>query len=127
LFLSAGLLEKSLRFRFKPDIYGCLGAIFIIYALIIYPLVGYAFGRTYPAAPTFGAPCPMVIFSFGLLMWTSEKVAPRLLIIPVLWSFVGSSAALGFGVVEDFGLLVAGTIGTAFILRRDAPEEEVRL
>jgi Family of unknown function (DUF6064) len=40
-----------------------------------------------------------------------------LLIIPVLWSIVGTSAALSFGVKEDFGLLVAATMGTAALAK----------
>ena len=128
LFLYEGLLKKRLRFRFEPNLYGILGALFIVYALIIYPIIGFAFGRIYPASPTFGAPCPMVIFTFGLLMWTSKRIAWGLLVIPVLWAFLGISAALSFGVKEDFGLLIAGTIGTAFIIRRDfTPEKETRL
>lgn len=126
LFLYQGVLKKRLCFRFEPNLYGFLGAIFIAYALIIYPIIGFAFGRIYPASPTFGAPCPMVIFTFGLLMWTDRKPAFHLLIIPVFWALVGASAALSFGVMEDFGLLIAGTIGTAFIIRRDlTPEKEV--
>ena len=128
LFLYEGLLKKRLSFHFEPDPYGFLGTIFIDYALIIYPIIGFAFGRIYPASPTFGAPCPMVIFTFGLLMWTSKRIAWYLLVIPVLWAFVGISAALSFGVKEDFGLLTAGTIGTAFIIRRDfMPEKETQL
>jgi hypothetical protein len=89
------------------------------------PAVGYALGRVYPESPTFGAPCPVVIFTFGLLMWADKKLPWYLLIIPVLWAFIATSAALTFGVKEDFGLLVAGTIGTAFIIRRDfTPESE---
>lgn len=124
LFLYQGLLKKSLSFRFAPNLYGILGAIFIVYALIIYPVIGYATGRVYPASPTFGAPCPMVIFTFGLLMWTNKKLALYLLIIPTLWAFLGISAASSFGVIEDFGLLIAGTIGTAFIIRRNFVAEK---
>jgi Family of unknown function (DUF6064) len=42
-----------------------------------------------------------------------------LLIIPVLWSVIGTSAAFSFGIKEDFGLLVAGTIGTTMIIRHN--------
>jgi hypothetical protein len=128
LFLYEGFLKKRLNFRFELNLYGILGALFIVYALIIYPLIGFAFGRIYPASPTFGAPCPMVIFTFGLLMWTDKKLAWHLLIIPVLWAFIATSAAVSFGVKEDFGLLIAGTIGKAFIIRRDfTPEKETQL
>ncbi len=119
LFLYEGVLRNRLSFRHSQKFYGLLGAIFITYALVIYPLIGYALGRTFPASPTFGVPCPTTIFTFGLLIWTDKKIPLNLLIVPVLWSLVGTSAALSFGIKEDFGLLVAGTIGTASIVKRN--------
>lgn len=119
LFLYEGVARNRLSFRASRKFHGILGAMFIVYALAIYPLIGFALGRIYPALQTFGVPCPTTIFTFGLLLWTDKKVPLSLLIIPVLWSIVGTSAALNFGIKEDFGLLVAGTLGTASIIRRN--------
>lgn len=119
LFLYEGVVKNCLSFRITQKLYGILGAIFITYALVIYPLIGYALGRIFPSSPTFGTPCPTTIFTFGLLLWTDKKAPLSLLIIPALWSIVGTSAALNFGIKEDFGLLVAGTLGTASILWRN--------
>lgn len=116
LFLYEGVVRNRLIFRISQKIYGIFGAIFIAYALVIYPLIGYALGRTFPSSPTFGVPCPTTIFTFGLMLWTDKKVPLSLLIIPVLWSTVGTSAALNFGIKEDFGLPVAAAIGTASIV-----------
>ncbi len=116
LFLYEGVVRNRLSFRASQNFYDIFGVIFIAYALIIYPLIGYALGRTFTASPTFGVPCPTVIFTFGLLIWTDKRFPLSLLIIPVLWSLVGTSAALNFGIKEDFGLLVAGTIGTTIII-----------
>jgi hypothetical protein len=115
-FFYLGIVEKRLSFHLKPDLYGVLGIIFVTYALIVYPVVGVTLGRFFPAAPTFGAPCPLVIFTFGILMWTDKKFSPFLLIIPFLWAIIGSTAALRFGVTEDFGLPVAAFAATCFIL-----------
>jgi hypothetical protein len=119
LFLYEGVAKNRLSFRVSQKNYGILGTIFIVYALVIYPLLGYALGHIFPASPTFGTPCPTTIFTFGLLLWTNKKVPLSLLIIPVLWSIVGTSAAWNFGIKEDFGLLVAATIGTAAIVQRN--------
>ncbi len=119
LFLYEGVARNRLSFRASRRFHGILGAMFIVYALAIYPLISFALGRIFPASQTFGVPCPTTIFTFGLLLWTDKKVPLSLLIIPVLWSIVGTSAALNFGIKEDFGLLVAGTLGTAFIIRRN--------
>ena len=119
LFLYEGIAKNRLSFRANQKNYGILGSMFIVYALVIYPLLGYALGHIFPAFPTFGTPCPTTIFTFGLLLWTDKKVPFKLLVIPVLWSIVGTSAALNFGIKEDFGLTVAATIGTASILWRN--------
>ncbi|PSB50493.1 hypothetical protein C7B67_14290 [filamentous cyanobacterium Phorm 6] len=119
LFLYEGVVKNSLSFRASQKFYGIFGAMFIAYALVIYPLIGYALGRTFPASPTFGTPCQTTIFTFGFLLWTDKKIPSSLLIVPILWSIVGTSAALSFGIKEDFGLLIAGTIGTASIIQRN--------
>lgn len=119
LFLYEGVTKNRLSFRVSQKNYGILGAIFIVYALVIYPLLGYALGHIFPAFPTFGTPCPTTIFTYGLLLWTDKKVPFKLLVIPVLWSIVGTSAALSFGVKEDFGLLIAATMGTAAIVQHN--------
>jgi hypothetical protein len=123
LFLYEGVVRNRLSFRYSQKSSGIFGAIFIAYSLVIYPFIGYILGRTFPAAPTFGAPCPTVIFTFGMLLWTDKKFPLSLLIIPVLWSLIGTSAALSFGIKEDFGLLVAGTIGTTIIIRYNTTQK----
>ena len=127
LFLYEGVVRNRLSFRASQKFYGFLGAIFITYALVIYPLIGYALGRTFPASPTFGTPCQTTIFTFGLLLWTDKKIPLILLIVPILWSIVGTSAALNFGIKEDFGLLVAGTLGTASIIGRNLTSKMEKL
>jgi Family of unknown function (DUF6064) len=119
LFLYEGVVMNRLSFQASQNLYSIFGAIFITYALVIYPLIGYALGRTFLASPTFGTPCPTVIFTFGLLLWTDKRFPLSLLIIPVLWSLVGTSAALSFGIKEDLRLFVAGTIGTIMIIRHN--------
>ena len=127
-FYYQGVVKKQLSFRIKPDLYGILGGAFIAYALVIYPLIGYLLGHLFPASPTFGAPCPTTIFTFGLLMWTDRKLPLHLLIIPLLWSIVGSTATWHFGVAEDFGLPVAATIVAFSVLRREmVPKREAYL
>ena len=127
LFLYEGVVKNRLSFRISHKFYGIFGAICITYALVIYPLIGYALGRIFPASQTFGVPCPTTIFTFGLLLWTDKRFPLRLLIVPILWSIVGTSAALNFGIKEDFGLLVAGTLGTASIIGRNLTSKMEKL
>ena len=125
LFLYEGVARNRLSFRSNRGFSGLLGAVFVAYALVIYPLIGYGLGRIFPSSPTFGVPCPTTIFTFGLLLWADRKISLSLLIIPVLWSIVGTSAALSFGVKEDFGLLVAATMGTSAIVHRNLTKKNI--
>lgn len=66
------------------------------------------------------SPMPAALFAtFGLLLWAARPVPVRVLVIPFGWSLVGGSAALQFGIPEDYGLLVAGLAGTALVLMKN--------
>ena len=119
LFLKYGVLDRKLSFNFSKDIYGLAGSAMILYGLVLYPVFGYLIGHVYPYQPTFGVPCPTTIFTFGLLLWTSPKVPKPILAVPLLWSFVGFTAAFGFGILEDILLLVSGVVGVVLIWYRD--------
>lgn len=117
LFLVAGTLLNKLTFRFTVKPLPIVGAIFILYAMVIYPVLGMYFGHLYPAAPMFGvAPCPATIFTIGILLWTTDQVPGYILIIPFLWSLIGMSAAINLRVPQDYGLVIAVVLGTILIL-----------
>ena len=118
LVLYYGLIRKKLTYQFNPDGSGLTGLALIIYALIIYPLLGYFAGHSYPASPTFGVPCPTTIFTFGIFLWSSKKLPWVVLIIPFLWSILGFSAAFNLGIWEDTGLVLAGVLSTGVLLLR---------
>lgn len=114
LFYYHGVHKKKMLFAFQKNLTGLIAIIFFLYALIFYPLLGYAFGHTYPYNPTFGLPCPTTIFTFGVLLLL-VKPQKILFIIPLIWSVIGFTAALKLGVYEDIGLLVAGLLSFAVI------------
>ena len=119
LLFIAGVLKNKLGFRFRPDLLGITGSVFFLYALVIYPALGYWFGHRYPAAPTFGLPCPTAIFTFGMLLWTDRSMPLYLLSIPLAWSLIGFWAAISLGITEDYGLLAAGMMASLLIVVRD--------
>lgn len=93
------------------------GAILIVYSLAIYEQLGVWFGHGWPRGPLFGiAPCPTTIFTIGLLMLTMRSPPAALMIAPLIWSVIGATAAILFGVPEDLGLLAAGLIGGVWLL-----------
>ena len=104
IFFIVGVLKHQLKFHFRLSFYGVVGGVFLLYALIVYPLLGYWLGRRYPAAPTFGLPCPTTIFTFGMLLWTNPRVPLYVLVIPLAWSLMGFWAAISLGMTEDLEL-----------------------
>jgi hypothetical protein len=96
-----------------------LGFLLMLFALIGYPALSFLAGHRYPAMPMFGvAPCPTTIFTIGVLMLGDWKVTRWLLIAPVLWSFIGGSAALLLNVPQDYALILSGILVVAFAAGR---------
>ncbi|HET9984897.1 MAG TPA: DUF6064 family protein [Longimicrobiales bacterium] len=124
LFLHAGVLRRRLSFRARPDAAGVLGAAAIVYALVVYPLLGALAGHPYPFGATFGLPCPTTIFTFGLLLWAEAPVPISLVVLPAAWSALASFAALSLTISEDYALVPTAVLAIALIARgnrRPAP------
>ena len=116
LFSIFGIFQNRLSFKFRPDIYGLTGLILMLFALIVYPVLGYVFGHRYPSSPTLGLPCPTTILTFGMLLLSDKRCPLAILIIPFIWSVIGFTAAFNFGIVEDTGLLVSGLVTIPMVL-----------
>lgn len=116
LFLRYGVFKNKLSFKFHSDIYGVTGIILILFALIIYPVLSHFLGHVYPSSPTFGLPCPTTIFTFGILFLSDKKCPVAILIIPIVWSVIGFTAAFNFGIWEDTGLLTAGLLSLTLLM-----------
>ena len=86
---------------------------------MIYPALGAALGHRYPAVPTFGAPCPSTIFTFGILLWTAPPVPKRLLVIPFLWAVLTAPMAIGWGVVQDIAMPIIAVLAVVLPLIRN--------
>lgn len=117
LFVFAGV-GRRLVFAPAAGFDSALGWGLVAYAAVLYPLLGQWSGHVYPAQPTFGiTPCPVTLFTFGVLLLTSAHVPRWLLIIPLAWSLVGGSAAFMLGVPQDWPLLFSGLTIVLLILR----------
>jgi uncharacterized protein DUF6064 len=104
-----GLVARRLQFPLRLDAAAFVGALAVIYAMLVYPLLGWTFGHVYPTAPIFGvAPCPTTIFTLGILLLARPAAPAWLFVVPVIWSAIGGSAAVLLAVREDFGLIAAG-------------------
>lgn len=116
-----GIARADLNFRYVRGARGISGAALFAFALVLYPLIGYFLGHRFPAAPTFGLPCPTTIFTLGLLLFAASPLPKTVLVVPLLWSAVGSLAAYQLGVLEDLALVVAGVVTIVVMLVQRAP------
>ena len=115
LFVWFGLVRNELRFDASGSPRGVVAWTLIVYALV-YPMLAHVDGHPFPRGPTFGVPCPMTLLTMGFL-FAAVPPWPRVLaVIPVLWAFVGGSAALVLGVRADLMLWVSGAALTAYVL-----------
>ncbi len=116
LFVAQGLMLAAATLRRRPVAFsagwglaGLLGWALLGYSTLVYPMLGLAAGQRYIELPTFGiTPCPVTLFTFGLLLLARTRVPVSLLVIPVAWSLVGGSAAVLLQMPQDWVLLVAG-------------------
>lgn len=125
----SGVLHRQVQFGLRAGVPAWIGAALAAYAAILYPLIGIMTGHAYPEMPVFGVtPCPVTIFTLGMLLLTTNEIPRRLLVVPVIWSLVGGSAAILLYVPQDWLLLVSGIIVVALVafqnraVRREAVE-----
>lgn len=97
-------------------------AVGLLAAGLLYPVLIWLSGHAYPRAPMFGVPCPTTLVTAGMLL-TVAAVPRPLLVVPMLWCVVGSSAAVLFRMAPDVLLVVA--LG-AFVASGWRPLEPIR-
>ena len=117
LFARRALRSPAPRCELRRDARGVGGAALALFGLAVYPLLNRLFGDSFPAAPGFGLPCPTTIFTLGVLGWIRPHPERALLAVPMLWSFVGATAAVALDVPQDYVLALAGLWGIALAAR----------
>jgi Family of unknown function (DUF6064) len=116
LFAWHGVIHRRVEFAFRRSVRTGLGIVLIAFALVAYPVWSTLAGHGYPELPTFGLPCPTAIFTIGVLALASGTSMRAVLVVPILWSLVGSQAAFLLDVKPDFGLLGAGVAAVALFI-----------
>jgi uncharacterized protein DUF6064 len=112
----AGIYHR-IDFGLPPGPATWVGASFVIYAAVAYPLIGMAAGHRASELPMFGiTPCPVTIFTFGMLLLTVRRPPIFVLVVPTLWSIIGGSAAFLLHVAQDWPLLFSSMVAVPMIL-----------
>jgi len=111
------VLRRQVAFRFSADIAGWSGLGLAIFAMVIYPMLGWFAGHVWPRSPVFGVtPCPTTIFTWGMLLLAQRRTPLHLIVIPLIWSLIGGSAAWLLKVPEDASLPLAALIACSLIV-----------
>jgi hypothetical protein len=111
LLFRHGVLSRRLAFRPRNGLVGVFAWLALGYAVVVYPVIGAVLGHGWPESPLLGmAPCPTTIATFGLLLLAMPAVPKSLFVVPFLWAVLAPPAAMGGGVYEDAGLLLAGVV-----------------
>ena len=111
-----GTVQDRLEFSPTGSPYQVVSWVLIIFALL-YPAIVQVEGHSYPAAPTFGVPCPTTILTTGLLLAAKPGWPKVLAILPITWALIAGSAAVLFGVRSDLMLWLGAGALTLSMLR----------
>lgn len=118
--LWSGTLRGRLEFRFTERASDWVGLGLAVFALALQPTFGWVMGRDWPELAMFGVtPCPTTLFTLGLLLLCQPRVPLGLLMIPLLWSLIGGSAALFLDIREDLLLLIAGPVSLVLAVAKN--------
>ena len=118
VFFIVELFRKKLEFSFTGRVREYLGYFFILFGLIIYPIISYLLEVSFVKTISLGLPCPTTILTFGFLMITTNKLSKYLLIIPTIWAVIGTGAAVNFGVYQDYVMLIAAVVADIYLIKR---------
>lgn len=109
MFLASALWPGDLRLQPDRCFRTAVGLGVGVYAVAIYPALGFWVGHGGMEGPIFGvAPCPTTMFTIGFLLMARGNWVLWLSIIPILWSLIGLAAALQLGIPEDLVMPLAG-------------------
>jgi hypothetical protein len=122
LFTIHASIGRGFAFGSRSRLRAFAGGAMILYAMVVYPVIGLALGAGYPALPLFGvAPCPLLIFTIGLMLWAT-CVRWWLWLVPLFWGAVGGSAFVVLSVPQDWAL-PASCIAALLINWLDRPAQ----
>jgi len=120
LLVVAGIVRRDLVFAPRWNLSSVLGALFMCYALVAYPIIEMLGGYPLRASPLFGlAPCVTVFFAFGLLLWARPPVPKYVLLLPLAWALQAAPDNIAMGHVPDFPLILVGAVTAGLIIWRD--------
>jgi len=106
LLLWTGVLRGRLAFERRPA-----GMAIFLFALVVAPLIGPLFGRTWRQAEIFGvAPDPTAIATLGVLLLAAGRVRWELMALPLLWCAISGATLLSMRAPDAWIPLAAAAL-----------------
>jgi hypothetical protein len=91
LFAAHAVMASDLRFEIRPHWRSIAGLALIVFAVLVYEVLGVIAGHGLMQGPLFGvAPCPTTIFTIALLLLARGRSVVWLSLIPIVWALIGS-------------------------------------
>lgn len=122
MFLINTLSREALEFKLQRNLAGYTAFFFIVYALLIYPVISFFVEGSLGKTIVLGLPCPSTILTFGFLMLVVNRLPKYLMIIPSLWAIVGLSAAINLGVYQDLMIIASAVVASVIVIGKHKTE-----
>jgi len=120
ILLLTGYFRRQIVFSDGRDYKGILGYIFMVFALLLYPVADGLLGTGWPDIRFFGiAPEPTILFTLGALMLIRPRVPFYLLILPIIVSFVTLFSTWVLAILQDWLIPFAAIAAIFFIYGYD--------
>ena len=124
LFIIIGILfamdifKKKTEFRLPVTKWQRYLTVFLIVLVFLYPLIGMAFGHSYPQTCMPMAPCPLTVFAIALVAAAIPQVNRKVYAFLLPWAILSLPKCLGaLDCYEDCILFVAGVYGLVLLVR----------
>ncbi|MEA2560555.1 MAG: hypothetical protein QOH06_2059 [Acidobacteriota bacterium] len=126
IFLWEGILRKDgndrngrrgrLDFQARAGGAPVVGALFLLYSLVLQPVLELVLEPDPFPLPYLGLPFNAVLFTFGLLLFLREGFPRHVLYVPLIWAALGGLAAFREVEPREWGLLAALLAGAFLAL-----------
>jgi hypothetical protein len=90
--------------------------IFLFLIYLLYPLVSYLIGHSYPRIVLYLMPCPLVYYTTVLLSANINKVNSFIYYLLIFWGMTGLPKAI-FGAYEDLILFLGGIYALILLIK----------
>jgi uncharacterized protein DUF6064 len=111
-----GIARRRVEFRLQRNARSAAGCALVVFALAIYPAWAVLSGHRFPELPTFGLPCPLTLFTIGILGCAVRPLPRGVLVAPLAWSVVGAQGAFLLDVPPDLSLIVAAAFAVFLLV-----------